>query len=69
MKNGSFIYSAVRTPIGGFNGALSSMAAPDLAAARDDLLLAGIEVLPLEAYDRIVEMEDEACRLGYPRVA
>jgi len=33
LKNASFIYSAVRTPIGQFNGALSSMAAPDLASA------------------------------------
>ena len=45
MKNGSFIYSAVRTPIGGFNGALSSMAAPDLASAaiKEALLRAGID--------------------------
>lgn len=45
MKNGSFIYSAVRTPIGGFNGALSSMAAPDLASAaiKEALHRAGIE--------------------------
>ncbi|QPJ64324.1 MAG: thiolase family protein [Candidatus Nitrohelix vancouverensis] len=28
----SYIYSAVRTPIGAFNGALSSVSAPDLAA-------------------------------------
>jgi len=44
VKNGSFIYSAVRTPIGGFNGALSSMAAPDLASAaiKEALRRAGI---------------------------
>ncbi len=44
MKNGSFIYSAVRTPIGQFNGALSSMAAPDLASAaiKEALCRAGI---------------------------
>ncbi len=44
MKNGSFIYSAVRTPIGQFNGALSSMAAPDLASAaiKEALRRAGI---------------------------
>lgn len=45
MKNGCFIYSAVRTPIGGFNGVLSSIAAPDLASAaiREVLLRAGID--------------------------
>ncbi len=44
MKNGSFIYSAVRTPIGQFNGVLSSMAAPDLASAaiKEALRRAGI---------------------------
>ncbi|MEE9499380.1 MAG: thiolase family protein [Nitrospinaceae bacterium] len=44
MKNGSFIYSAVRTPIGQFNGAFSSMAAPDLASAaiKEVLRRAGI---------------------------
>ncbi len=45
MNNGSFIYSAVRTPIGGFNGVLSSMTAPDLASAaiKEALLRAGID--------------------------
>ena len=33
---------------------------PDLAAARDALLIDGIEVLPLTAYDRIAAMEAEA---------
>lgn len=44
MKNGSFIYSAVRTPIGQFNGSLSSMAAPEMAAAaiREALIRAGV---------------------------
>jgi acetyl-CoA C-acetyltransferase len=44
LKNASFIYSAVRTPIGQFNGALSSMAAPDLASAaiKEALRRAGI---------------------------
>ncbi len=44
MKNGSFIYSAVRTPIGQFDGAFSSMAAPDLASAaiKEVLRRAGI---------------------------
>ncbi len=47
----------------------TAMADPDLAAVREDLLLAGIEVLPPEAYGRIVEMEAEARDLGYPRIA
>jgi acetyl-CoA C-acetyltransferase len=44
LKDVSFIYSAVRTPIGQFNGALSSMAAPDLASAaiKEALRRAGI---------------------------
>lgn len=33
FKEHSFIYGAVRTPIGKFNGSLSSIAAPNLAAA------------------------------------
>jgi acetyl-CoA C-acetyltransferase len=49
LKNGSFIYSAVRTPIGQFNGALSSLAAPDLAAAaiKEALRRAGINGDPI----------------------
>ncbi len=49
MKKGSFIYSAVRTPIGQFNGALSSLAAPDLAAAaiKEALRRAGINRDPI----------------------
>ena len=45
MKNGSLIYSAVRTPMGGFNGALSSIPAPELAAAaiREALRKAGVK--------------------------
>lgn len=44
MENGSFIYSAVRTPMGRFNGALSSIPAPDLAsiAIKEALRKAGI---------------------------
>jgi ABC-type phosphate/phosphonate transport system substrate-binding protein len=38
---------------------------PDLAWARDELLLDGIEVLPAEAYDVILEREREAARLCY----
>jgi ABC-type phosphate/phosphonate transport system substrate-binding protein len=36
-----------------------------LAAARADLLLGGIEVLPIENYERIVQLEVEAKALGY----
>jgi ABC-type phosphate/phosphonate transport system substrate-binding protein len=36
-----------------------------LAAARTDLLLGGIEVLPVENYERITQLEIEAKRLGY----
>ena len=46
----------------------AAMIAPDLAGPRDQLLLAGIEVLPLKAYDRILELEAEAGRLGYPKL-
>ncbi len=42
---------------------------PDLAEARDALLLKGAEVLPDEAYRAINEMEDEAIALRYPEVA
>jgi ABC-type phosphate/phosphonate transport system substrate-binding protein len=44
----------------------AAFADPDLAAAREALLLAGIEVLAPGAYDRIVEMEREAEAMGYP---
>jgi ABC-type phosphate/phosphonate transport system substrate-binding protein len=42
---------------------------PDLAEARSALFLDGAEVLPLSAYDRILEMEREAEGQGYPAVA
>ncbi len=40
--------------------------AADLAAARDDLLLAGLEIVPLAAYERLAELERRAKRFGYP---
>ena len=46
-----------------------AMADPDLAAARDALLLSGVEVLPLSAYDPVLEMEAAAERRGYPVIA
>ncbi len=42
---------------------------PDLASARAALLLAGAEVLPLSAYQPILEMEARAQALGYAEVA
>jgi hypothetical protein len=42
---------------------------PGLAAVRDDLLLAGMEVLPLAAYGRIAELEAAAGALGYAELA
>lgn len=50
-------------------GLLEAAADPDLAAARAALSLAGFEVLPLESYDAIGEMEAEAIALGYPEIA
>lgn len=44
----------------------AALADPDLAAARDDLLLSGIEVLPPTAYDEIREFERLAARHGCP---
>jgi ABC-type phosphate/phosphonate transport system substrate-binding protein len=46
-----------------------AMADPKLAEARDALLLCGVEVLPIAAYDRILEMEEEAVDRGYPALA
>ena len=45
------------------------MGDPDLAAARDALLIVGVEVLPLSVYDRILDIEQDAVELGYPCVA
>ncbi len=42
------------------DGLSMALADPALAAARDALLIGGIEVLPLSAYDRIAAMEAEA---------
>ncbi len=42
---------------------------PGLAAARDDLLLAGIEVLPPSTYRRIIAFARLAARHGYPTLA
>jgi ABC-type phosphate/phosphonate transport system substrate-binding protein len=37
---------------------------PELSDARSALLIAGVEIMPLEAYDRMLEMEREADRAG-----
>jgi ABC-type phosphate/phosphonate transport system substrate-binding protein len=50
-------------------GLARAMADPQLAAARDALLLADAAVLPLAAYDRITELEDAATAAGYREVA
>jgi ABC-type phosphate/phosphonate transport system substrate-binding protein len=42
---------------------------PTLAAAREDLLLAGIEIVPISAYVRIKAFERYAARRGYPVLA
>ena len=49
-------------------GLSEAMRDPTLAEARAALLIAGIEVLPPEAYDRIDRMEREAAELGYPEI-
>jgi ABC-type phosphate/phosphonate transport system substrate-binding protein len=43
-------------------GLQSAIADPALAETRAALLIAGIEIVPLEAYDRMLEMEREADR-------
>lgn len=39
---------------------------PALASPREALLIAGVQELPLEAYDEIVTMKREAVAMGYP---
>lgn len=46
-----------------------TMESPDLASAREALLMTGCEVLPANAYDRILELENQAIALGYAEVA
>ena len=45
-------------------GLMDALAAPDLASARDALLLVDAEVLPIGAYDRVLAMERAALDLG-----
>lgn len=50
-------------------GLAEALQAADLAALRQDLLIAGFEVLPEGAYDRIREMEAAADARSYPVLA
>ena len=45
-------------------GLRAAMADPALAETRTAMLLAGLEIIPLQAYDRMLEMEREADRAG-----
>jgi len=45
-------------------GLRAAMADPGLAEPRAAMLLSGIEIMPLQAYDRLLEMEREADRAG-----
>ncbi len=45
-------------------GLKAAMADPDLADIRRALLIGGVEILPVTAYDRILEIEREADRLA-----
>jgi ABC-type phosphate/phosphonate transport system substrate-binding protein len=45
-------------------GLRAAIADPALAAPRAAMLLSGLEIVPLQAYDRLLEMEREADRAG-----
>jgi ABC-type phosphate/phosphonate transport system substrate-binding protein len=45
-------------------GLRAAMTDPTLAEARAAMQIAGIEILPIEAYERMLEMEQEADRAG-----
>jgi ABC-type phosphate/phosphonate transport system substrate-binding protein len=50
-------------------GLQRAMADPTLTTVRDSLMLAGVAVLPLSAYDRIAAMEAAAIAAGYGELA
>jgi ABC-type phosphate/phosphonate transport system substrate-binding protein len=50
------------------DGLRTAMVDTSLAAARDALFLSGVEVLGLDAYQRIDDMEDSARESGYPEI-
>ncbi|WP_162916813.1 phosphate/phosphite/phosphonate ABC transporter substrate-binding protein [Dongia deserti] len=45
-------------------GLQAAISDPTLSEARAAMLIAGIEIVPLQAYDRMLEMEQEADRAG-----
>jgi len=45
------------------------MADPRLAAVREALLIDDIDILPLDAYDRVLDMERRAVEMGYAALA
>jgi len=47
----------------------AALGAPDLATAREALLITGAEEIPIDGYGVIPAMEDEAIALGYPHLA
>lgn len=49
-------------------GLQAAIADPALADVRSQLLIAGIEILPLRVYDRMLQMEQEAERVPMPAV-
>jgi ABC-type phosphate/phosphonate transport system substrate-binding protein len=49
-------------------GLKAAMQAPELAAARTELLIEGFVELPLAAYDSCLTMQASALQLGYPRL-
>jgi ABC-type phosphate/phosphonate transport system substrate-binding protein len=51
------------------DGLIEIFADPDLAAARDALLLRDAVLLPADAYQRIVDLENDAIGRGYAEVA
>ena len=50
-------------------GLAEALADPATAAAREALLIDGVEVLPTTAYQVILDMEQEAARAGYPQLS
>ncbi len=50
-------------------GVFAALADPGLDSARTTLLIAGAEVLPEPAYQRVIELERRAEALDYPRLA
>jgi hypothetical protein len=51
------------------NGLKRAVADPSLTASRDSLMLAGVDIIPLSAYDIIGEMEAAAVAAGYGAIA